>query len=225
MLLQALIPGKPAPKLITHDMLALMKQGSVVVDLAAEAGGNCEATRPGELIVKDGVTIIGYTDLPSRLPTQSSTLYSNNISKFLLSIGKDGKYGIDLEDEVVRGSLVIHGGEVLPPVVRALPPPAPAPAPVSKDEPIKALTPFQKTSREVATVSAGIGSVLALGKATGTAFMDSFFTFGLAGLIGYRVIWGVTPALHSPLMSVTNAISGLVRPHISQSPLLWLIRL
>ncbi|KAF6765278.1 NAD(P) transhydrogenase [Ephemerocybe angulata] len=206
----ALIPGKPAPKLITHDMIGLLKQGSVVVDMAAEAGGNCEATKPGELVVKDGVTIIGYTDLPSRLPTQSSTLYSNNITKFLLSIGKDNHFALDLEDEVVRGSLVVHQGEVLPPVVRALPPPPAAPPVAAKEAEVVAITPWQKTKREVATVTAGMGSVIALGKATGPAFMDSFFTFGLAGLVGYRVIWGVSPALHSPLMSVTNAISGLV---------------
>ncbi|KAG2020254.1 NAD(P) transhydrogenase [Coprinopsis cinerea AmutBmut pab1-1] len=208
----ALIPGKPAPKLITKDMLALMKQGSVVVDLAAEAGGNCEATRPGELVVQDGVTVIGYTDLPSRLPTQSSTLYSNNIVKFLLSIGNDKRFNIDLEDEVVRGSLVVHQGQILPPVVRSLPPPPVAPATTPKEaaEAVKAITPWQKASREVAVVTGGMGSVIALGKATGSAFMDNFFTFGLAGLVGYRVVWGVAPALHSPLMSVTNAISGLV---------------
>ncbi|KAF9454562.1 PNTB-domain-containing protein [Macrolepiota fuliginosa MF-IS2] len=208
----ALIPGKAAPKLITNDMLAVMKQGSVVVDLAAEAGGNCEATVPGEIAVHNGVTIIGYTDLPSRLPTQSSTLYSNNIVKFLLSMGGDGRYLIDLEDEVVRGAVVVHKGDILPPVPRPLPPPVtPPPTPTAAEkEASVAITPWQKAAREVAVVTAGMGTTVALGKATGTAFMDSFFTFGLAGLVGYRVVWGVTPALHSPLMSVTNAISGLV---------------
>ncbi|KAJ3725863.1 NAD(P) transhydrogenase [Lentinula raphanica] len=208
----ALIPGKPAPKLITNEMVAAMKQGSVIVDLAAETGGNCEATRPGELYVKDGVTIIGYTDLPSRLPTQSSTLYSNNITKFLLSLGEDSKYFLDTKDEVVRGSLIVHKGEILPPVPRTLPPPVTPPPTPEKGHEIgtKALTPFQQTSREVATITAGMGGLVGLGKATGSAFMDSFFTFGLAGLVGYRVIWNVQPALHSPLMSVTNAISGMV---------------
>ncbi|KAF8798089.1 PNTB-domain-containing protein, partial [Phlegmacium glaucopus] len=207
----ALIPGQPAPKLITNEMLAAMKQGSVIVDLAAEAGGNCEGTRPGELSVQSGVTIIGYTDLPSRLPTQSSTLYSNNITKFLLSMGGEGKFFIDLNDEVVRGSLIVHEGKILPPVPRTLPPPvAPPPTPAKAEETTLAITPWQKASREVALVTAGMGGVVVLGKATGTAFMDSFFTFGLAGLVGYRVVWGVAPALHSPLMSVTNAISGLV---------------
>lgn len=207
----ALIPGKPAPKLITTEMLAAMKQGSVVVDLAAEAGGNCEATVPGEIAVHNGVTVIGYTDLPSRLPTQSSTLYSNNITKFLLSMGGEGRYFIDLGDEVVRGAIVVHKGEVLPPAPRPLPPPVTPPTPTAAVEKVSvAITPWQKATREVTVVTGGMGTAVALGKATGTAFMDSFFTFGLAGLVGYRVIWGVTPALHSPLMSVTNAISGLV---------------
>ncbi|KAI0275891.1 NAD(P) transhydrogenase beta subunit-domain-containing protein [Russula aff. rugulosa BPL654] len=200
----ALIPGKPAPKLITNEMIGVMKQGSVVVDLAAEAGGNCEATVPGKLHVHRGVTVIGYTDLPSRLPTQSSTLYSNNITNF----------HINLEDEVVRGALVVHNGAPLEPVPRA-PPPAPTAPPTSTkaaeaEKEARAITPWQKATREVATVTAGMGSVIALGKATGPLFMSNFFTFGLAGLIGYRVVWGVAPALHSPLMSVTNAISELI---------------
>ncbi|EEQ28645.1 NAD(P) transhydrogenase [Microsporum canis CBS 113480] len=211
----ALIPGKPAPKLITEEMIMAMKPGSVVVDLAAEAGGNCVLTKPGELVMSpNGVTIIGYTDLPSRLPTQSSTLYSNNITKFLLSMAPvEKQYGIDLEDEVVRGSIVSHAGSILPPAPRPAPPPPPA-APKKDDAAISAdtakmeLTPFQKVSREVATVTGGMGTALALGKFTGPLFMSNVFTAGLAGLIGYRVVWGVSPALHSPLMSVTNAISG-----------------
>jgi NAD(P) transhydrogenase len=202
---QALIPGKPAPKLITNEMVAAMKQGSVIVDMAAESGGNCEATRPGELHVHQGVTVvgqwniavvlslrlylIGYTDLPSRLPTQSSTLYSNNITKFLLSLGGDGKFAIDLEDEVVRGSIVLHHGEPLPALSRPAPiPVTPSPsASIGDGKPeVVAITPWQKATREVAVVTAGMGGVIALGKATGTVFMDNFFTFGLAGLIGYR---------------------------------------
>ncbi|OCH88212.1 PNTB-domain-containing protein [Obba rivulosa] len=206
----ALIPGRPAPKLITTEMVAAMKQGSVIVDLAAETGGNCALTKPGELYVHDGVTIIGYTDLPSRLPTQSSTLYSNNITKFLLSIGGNGRFAVDLADEVVRGSIVLHNGTRIPPAPRAAPPPVVAPPTTPKEEPALAITPWQKAAREVATITGGMGSVIALGKATGPAFMSNFFTFGLAGLIGYRVVWGVAPALHSPLMSVTNAISGMV---------------
>ncbi|KAI1297510.1 NAD(P) transhydrogenase mitochondrial precursor [Xylaria venustula] len=208
----ALIPGRPAPKLITKDMLDVMKPGSVVVDLAAEAGGNCEKTQPGKLVTYNDVKIIGYTDLPSRLPTQSSTLYSNNIVKLLLSMApKDKSFGIDLTDEVVRGSIVTLNGEILPPAPRPAPPPTPSPKAAPKPEDaVVALTPFQKTSREVAAVTAGMGSALALGKLTGPLFMGNAFTFALASLIGYRVVWGVTPALHSPLMSVTNAISGMV---------------
>lgn len=208
----ALIPGRPAPKLITTDMLKVMKPGSVVVDLAAEAGGNCEKTEAGKLITYNDVKIIGYTDLPSRLPTQSSTLYSNNIVKLLLSMApQDKSFGIDLSDEVVRGCIVTLKGDILPPAPRPAPPPTPTPKPASKpEEAVVALTPFQKTSREVAGVTAGMGTVLALGKLTGPLFMGNAFTFALASLIGYRVVWGVAPALHSPLMSVTNAISGMV---------------
>ncbi|KAG6816448.1 hypothetical protein H0H87_006003 [Tephrocybe sp. NHM501043] len=191
----ALIPGKPAPILITNEMVAAMKQGSVIVDMAAEAGGNCEATRPGELHVHRGVTVIGensYTDLPSRLPTQSSTLYSNNITKFLLSMGDNGTFRINLEDEVVRGSIVVHEGEILSPMPRVMPAPAaPPPTPLKGETAVVAITPWQKASREVAVVTAGMGGVVALGKATGTAFMDSFFTFGLAGLIGMVGIGGL----------------------------------
>ncbi|KAI0748109.1 PNTB-domain-containing protein [Daedaleopsis nitida] len=208
----ALIPGKPAPKLIKEEMVAAMKQGSVIVDLAAETGGNCAVTKPGELYVHKGVKIVGYTDLPSRLPTQSSTLYSNNVTKFLLSIGGDGRFAINLEDEVVRGAIVLQNGNLLPPVPRPAPPPVapPSAAKVAEAAEARALTPWQSVSREVALVTGGLGSMIALGKLTGPAFMSNFFTFGLAGLIGYRVVWGVAPALHSPLMSVTNAISGMV---------------
>jgi H+-translocating NAD(P) transhydrogenase len=208
----AMIPGKKAPRLITEPMVAAMKPGSVIVDLAAEAGGNCALTKPGEINYHQGVTVIGYTDLPSRLATQSSNLYSNNIVKFLLSITNEDKcFGVNLEDEVVRGAIVTNMGDILTPAPRpAPPPPAPrAPAPVDKEEP-KAISPWKKTVRDVAVVTGGMGSILALGKLTGPLFMSNIFTTGLASLIGYRVVWGVAPALHSPLMSVTNAISGMV---------------
>ncbi|KAK6849265.1 hypothetical protein PG995_013098 [Apiospora arundinis] len=207
----ALIPGKPAPKLITKSMVEVMKPGSVVVDLAAEAGGNCEKTEAGKLVTYKDVKIIGYTDLPSRLPTQSSTLYSNNIVKFLLSMTPHEKeFGVDLNDEVVRGSIVTLKGDILPVAPRPAPPLAPAAKPAAKVEEVVAVTPFQKASREVAGVTAGMGTALALGKMTSPLFMGNAFTFALASLIGYRVVWGVAPALHSPLMSVTNAISGMV---------------
>lgn len=150
------------------------------------------------------------------MPTQSSTLYSNNITKFILSLStQDKHFAVDLSDEVVRGSIVTHKGEIIPPSPRPAPPPTPPATPskeaVAKEE-SKALTPWKKATRDVATVTGGMGAALALGKVTGPAFMDNVFTFGLAGLIGYRVVWGVSPALHSPLMSVTNAISGVWSP-------------
>lgn len=140
-------------------------------------------------------------------------MYSNNITKFLLSISPEAsQYGIDLNDEVVRGSIITHNGQIIPPAPRPAPPPPPARPAVSaadtKAAEVVAVTPFKKVSKEVAAVTGGMGLALALGKATGPAFMGNLFTFSLAGLVGYRAVWGVTPALHSPLMSVTNAISG-----------------
>ncbi|RMZ92425.1 hypothetical protein DV736_g305, partial [Chaetothyriales sp. CBS 134916] len=209
----AQIPGKPSPKLIREDMVAAMKPGSVIVDLAAEGGGNCAVTKPGKMIVHKGVYVIGYTDFPSRLPTQSSNLYSNNITKFLLSMApEDQTFGIDLSDEVVRGSIVAYKGEVLPPAPRPAPPPAPAQAQkehMEEHHPVE-LTPWQKAVNNVTAVTGGMGTALVLGKFTTPMFMSNIFTVSLAGLIGYRSVWGVIPALHSPLMSVTNAISGIV---------------
>ena len=209
----AQIPGKPSPKLIKEEMVAAMKPGSVIVDLAAEGGGNCEVTQPGKMIVHKGVNVIGYTDFPSRLPTQSSNLYSNNITKFLLSMApQDKTFGVDLSDEVVRGSIVTNNGEILPPAPRPQPPPAPAQSQkqhMEDNHPIE-VTPWQKAKNNVIAVTGGMGTALALGKLTTPMFMSNIFTVGLAGLIGYRSVWGVIPALHSPLMSVTNAISGIV---------------
>jgi len=143
-------------------------------------------------------------------------------------MGENNAFNVDLADEVVRGSIVVHQGAILPPVPRPAPPPAKPPAPKAEEKAeTLAITPWQKTTREVATITAGMGSVVALGKITGAAFMSNFFTFGLAGLVGYRVVWGVAPALHSPLMSVTNAISGMciffgyeVKLRVSQA---WLV--
>ncbi|PSK33646.1 26S proteasome regulatory subunit rpn-8 [Elsinoe australis] len=214
----ALIPGKPAPKLITGEMVRAMKPGSIIVDLAAETGGNVEGTIKGEVAQIGGTTVIGYTDLPSRLPTQSSTLYSNNITKFLLSMAPTEKaFGIDLTDEVVRGSICAHQGKLIPPPVRKAPPAAPAPSPGQTSPKISeekkaavALTPWQTATRDVSLTTGGMGTAVLLGRITDAAFMSNLFTFSLAGLVGYRAVWGVTPALHSPLMSVTNAISGMV---------------
>ncbi|PNS14918.1 26S proteasome regulatory subunit rpn-8 [Sphaceloma murrayae] len=213
----ALIPGKPAPKLITAEMVRAMKPGSVIVDLAAETGGNVEGTIKNEITQTGGTTIIGYTDLPSRLPTQSSTLYSNNITKFLVSMSPaDKSFGIDLNDEVVRGAICAHQGKIIPPPVRVVLPATPAPSPgqtapkIESKKDLVPLTPWQKATRDVALTTGGMGTAVLLGRATDAAFMGNLFTFSLAGLVGYRAVWGVAPALHSPLMSVTNAISGMV---------------
>jgi len=206
----ALIPGKPAPKLLTKEMVESMKQGSVIVDLAAEMGGNCEVTRPGDSYNYKGVQIIGYSDLPSRLPTQSSTLYANNISKFLLSAGEKGHFNIDHNDEVVRGSLVLEKGNLMwpPPTPAAPPVPSIAKKPAMVTAP-KA-SPFNDALVETSITGAGLVSLIGLGIASpNLAFSQMVTTFSLAGVIGYKVVWGVTPALHSPLMSVTNAVSGI----------------
>mmetsp|Transcript_21046 Transcript_21046/g.26576 ORF Transcript_21046/g.26576 Transcript_21046/m.26576 type:complete len:1056 (+) Transcript_21046:151-3318(+) len=210
----ALIPGREAPKMITADMVAKMKAGSVTVDLAAEAGGNVATTVKDETIVtENGVTCIGFTDLPSRLPTTSSSLYSNNISKFLLSIGpmttkvKDHFY-IDHEDEAVRGMLVLENGKMMWPA--PLPPPPP---PTEKKEdvvveeaPIDYRAPYMQGAKN-ATIAAS--SILAFGAiAPNPAFSSMFTTFALSNVIGVQVVLGVSHALHSPLMAVTNAISG-----------------
>lgn len=209
----ALIPGRPAPKLITKAMVESMKPGSVIVDLASEAGGNCETTRPGELYRYNDVVHIGYTDFPSRLPTQSSTLYANNISKLLLSMGEKDHFNIDLEDEVVRGSIILNKGEKMwpPPKPKETAAPAVAPAAaVAKKEPPPPPNYFQETLKDSAIYTAGLGGLLSLGYVSPTPqFMTMITTFGLSGIVGYHTVWGVTPALHSPLMSVTNAISGI----------------
>lgn len=209
----ALIPGKPAPKLISKQMVESMKPGSVIVDLAAEAGGNVETTKPGQIYSYKDVIHVGLTDFPSRLPTQSSTLYANNISKFLLSIGQKDHYNINLEDDVVRGSIVLHNGQLMwPPPPPKEVPVAPSPKPaagaakVAPPEP----NPFKDTLNNALLYTGGLGSMVGLGAvAPNAAFTTMMTTFGLAGIVGYHTVWGVTPALHSPLMSVTNAISGI----------------
>ncbi|XP_052260057.1 NAD(P) transhydrogenase, mitochondrial-like [Dreissena polymorpha] len=207
----ALIPGKKAPILITKEMIETMKPGSVVVDLAAEAGGNIETIRPGELYKYKDVVHIGYTDLPSRLPTQSSTLYGNNITKLLLSMGEKDHFNINLDDEVVRGSIVTKNGEILPPA----PPPQLDAAVAAKPKapgvaPPAPVDPKTRTFNNAMRYSGGLGTMLALGAVSpNPAFTTMVTTFGLAGIVGYYTVWNVTPALHSPLMSVTNAISGI----------------
>lgn len=207
----ALIPGKPAPKLILADMVELMKEGSVVVDLAAEQGGNCELTEPGEVVVKHGVTLIGYMDLPSRLPTQSSQLYGSNLCHLLTDMTpeKDGNLVVDMEDDVVRGTTVINKGEITwppPPLAVSAAPAqaAPAEAPVAEE-------PKKKSGLGFVATLAVAGLILWwIGNSAPPEFMQHFTVFVLSCFIGYWVVWNVTPALHTPLMSVTNAISSVI---------------
>ena len=207
----ALIPGKPAPKLILQDMVKLMKEGSVVVDLAAEQGGNCELTSPGEVVVRHGVTLIGHMDLPSRLPTQSSQLYGSNLCHLLsdMTPEKDGTLVVDMEDDVIRGTTVVHQGEITwppPPLsVSAAPAQAPADAPVAKELPRK-----KSGLKLIFTLAAAVFVLWGLGNYAPAEFMQHFTVFVLSCFIGYWVVWNVTPALHTPLMSVTNAISSVI---------------
>ena len=209
----ALIPGRPAPKLITADMVKSMKNGSVIVDLAAEQGGNCELTVPHELSVTDnGVTIIGYSDLPSRLPNQSSQLYSTNLRHLLTDMTpeKDGQITIDFEDEAVRGATVIKAGEITwpPPAPKLSAAPAAKPAetaPVVIEEPKK-----PSLIKQMIPVLIGALVLLGLGSVAPPSFMAHFTVFVLACFVGYMVIWNVTPSLHTPLMSVTNAVSSII---------------
>ncbi len=206
----ALIPGRPAPRLITADMVATMRPGSVIVDMAAANGGNCELSRPDELVVSDnGVKIIGYTDLPGRLPIQSSQLFSTNLVNLLrlLAPDKDGVVRLDLEDQVIRGMTVVKGGEVLwppPPVQVSTAPAAPRAAVTAEPD-----QPRDPRRRYVGmAVAAILFAVLAA--YSPPEFLTHFTVFTLAVVVGYYVITNVHHALHTPLMSVTNAISGII---------------
>jgi NAD(P) transhydrogenase subunit alpha len=208
----ALIPGKPAPKLITADMVKSMKNGSVIVDLAAEQGGNCELTVPGDITVTDnGVTIIGYSDLPSRLPTQSSQLYATNLRHLLTDMTpeKDGEITIDMEDEAVRGATVINAGEI------TWPPPAPklSAAPAAKPAEVAPVVEEPKKAgpiKQMLPVVIGALVLYGLGSVAPPSFMAHFTVFVLACFVGYMVIWNVSASLHTPLMSVTNAVSSII---------------
>jgi len=217
----ALIPGRPAPKLWTADMVAMMKPGSVIVDLAAERGGNCDLTVPDQKIVSDnGVTIVGYTDFPSRMAAQASTLYSTNIRHMLtdLTPKKDGVIVHNMEDDVIRGATVAHAGSVTwpppPPKIAAIAAARPKPKSVE-------LTPVQKRANEVAAfktqtrnqvtlLAVGGGLMLLAGLYTPASFMAHFIVFVLAVFVGFQVIWNVSHSLHTPLMAVTNAISSII---------------
>ena len=217
----ALIPNRPAPKLWTEDMIAAMKPGSVIVDLAAERGGNAEGTVADEKVVtENGVTIIGYTDFPSRMASQASSLYATNIRHMLtdLTPEKDGVIVHDMEDDVIRGATVTHGGEI------TFPPPPPkvqAIAARPKKEPAKELTPEERRAAEVAAfkqqtknqvtlLAIGGGAVLLAGLYAPSSFMQHFIVFVLAVFVGFQVIWNVSHSLHTPLMAVTNAISSII---------------
>ena len=214
----ALIPGKPAPKLITAEMVQSMKPGSVIVDMAAEQGGNCEWTVPGEAVVRHGVSIIGYTDLASRLAKQSSTLYSTNLLRLVeeLCKAKDGVAVVNMEDDAIRGLTVIKDGAITwpaPPLKQA---PAPAPKPAVAPVEQKKGGHGHGSSAPMPAKSLAILFAVAavvfwfIGAYAPAAFLGHFTVFVLACFIGYMVVWNVTPALHTPLMSVTNAISSII---------------
>jgi H+-translocating NAD(P) transhydrogenase subunit alpha len=214
----ALIPGKPAPKLITAEMVQSMKPGSVIVDMAAEQGGNCELTEPGKAVVKHGVTIVGYTDLASRMARQSSTLYGTNLFRLTeeLCKTKDGVINVNMQDDAIRGLTVIKDGEITWPA-----PPLPAAAPKPAAKPAAAVAEKKSAhghgssgpmpAKTLVTVF-GLGALVfwAIGAYAPAAFLGHFTVFVLACFIGYMVVWNVTPALHTPLMSVTNAISSII---------------
>ncbi len=207
----ALIPGKPAPKLITAEMVKSMKQGSVIVDLAAEQGGNCELTEKNVIVKKHGVNIIGYTDLPSRLPTQASQLYSTNIRHMLTDMTpeKDGNIVVDMEDEAIRGATVINAGEITwpPPAPKLSAAPAAKPAAAPVVEEVEQPKPLWK---QLLPVGIAAAAMLWMGAVAPESFMAHFTVFVLACFIGYMVIWNVSASLHTPLMSVTNAISSII---------------
>jgi NAD(P) transhydrogenase subunit alpha len=208
----ALIPGKPAPELILEDMVASMKDGSVIVDLAAEQGGNCKLSEAGKVVKAHGVSIIGYTDLPSRMAAQASQLYGTNLRHLLTDMcpNKDGNVVVDFEDEVVRGATAVKDGEI------TFPPPAPklSAAPAKPAEPAPPpVEPKKETPSWVGpALTFGIGALalFGLGAVAPASFMAHFTVFVLACFVGYMVIWNVTAALHTPLMSVTNAISSII---------------
>src|SRR5687768_1987801 len=208
----ALIPNRPAPVLITEEMVKSMKKGSVIVDLAAENGGNCELTEPGQVVEQYGVHILGYTDLPSRLAPTASLLYGNNLTHLLADLGGASHFRLDLADEVVRGALVVQGGEVIwppPPRPPAVLPPDPkivaAKAPVVATPP-----PKQKSVAGPIFVAILALAFVGLGLVAPPKFLSHLTVFALACIVGWQVVWNVSPALHTPLMSVTNAISGII---------------
>jgi H+-translocating NAD(P) transhydrogenase subunit alpha len=213
----ALIPGKPAPRLITAEMVKSMKPGSVIVDMAAERGGNCELTEADKAVVKHGVTIIGYTDLTSRLAKQSSTLYATNLFRVTeeLCKTKDGVINVNMEDEAIRGLTVIKEGNITwpppAPKVVAAPPPAAKPAAAAKSGHGHGASSAPASAKATAiTFLVAAALFWFIGANAPATFLAHFTVFVLACFVGYMVVWNVTPALHTPLMSVTNAISSII---------------
>ena len=212
----ALIPGKPAPKLITEAMVVSMKPGSVIVDLAAEQGGNCELTEKNQVVVKHDVTIIGYTNLPSRLANQSSQLYATNLRHLLTELcpEKNGVINVNMDDEVLRGTTVIKEGNITwpppPPKLSVAPPPqTEAPAyPSVLEQQKKSIIP--NSVRQLLPIIIGGLALFGIGAVAPESFMTHFTVFVLACFVGYQVIWNVSHSLHTPLMSVTNAISSII---------------
>lgn len=210
----ALIPGKPAPKLITRVMVESMKPGSVIVDLASEQGGNSEVTVPGQVIVHHGVTVIGYKDLPSRLPTQSSQLYANNLLRLIeeLCPKKDGTLNLNMQDDMIRGTTILENGIITwppPPIAVSAPPKGAVAAP-----PVEIKAPVTSPKSKMASLVmpfllGGLALFLAGGFAP-AGFLGHLTVFVLSCFVGYMVVWNVTPALHTPLMSVTNAVSSII---------------
>jgi H+-translocating NAD(P) transhydrogenase subunit alpha len=233
----ALIPGMKAPVLITREMVESMKDGSVVVDMAAEQGGNCEVTKPGEVYRYNGVTIIGLTDLPSRMAQQSSQLYGTNLYHLLDELGGSETFNIDFENEVLRGATVVRSGEItwpppkpaapVQPAASSAPKPATqsaaskpvsapvaaassAPAPAKKSAPGHGAQSSKSSSTDfIWMVAAGL-ALVGIGIGAPPSFLSHLTVFVLACFVGWQVIWNVSPALHTPLMSVTNAISGII---------------
>jgi H+-translocating NAD(P) transhydrogenase subunit alpha len=209
----ALIPNRPAPILITEEMVKAMKKGSVIVDLAAENGGNCALTEPGNVVERYGVHVLGYTDLPSRLAPTASLLFGNNLTHLLADLGGASHFHLDLADEVVRGALVLRQGELLwppPPRPPAVLPPDPKAVAVKVVAPHAAKAPKQSGIAGPVFAIVAAAALIGLGLVAPPAFLSHLTVFALACIVGWQVVWNVTPALHTPLMSVTNAISGII---------------
>ena len=216
----ALIPGRDAPKLWLADMVAAMKPGSVVIDLAAERGGNCDLTVANKKIVSDNsVTIVGYTDFPSRMAAQASSLYATNIRHMLtdLTPEKDGNVVHNMEDDVIRGATIAHAGSVTfpppPPKIQAIAakPKEVAPEKTPEEQRAEEIVTFKKqTKNQVTLLACGTALLLLVGTFAPVSFMQHFIVFVLSVFVGFQVIWNVSHSLHTPLMAITNAISSII---------------